>query len=186
MIVIDDNFLDEQTIREAEKAFLGMPAHFPWFYHSSTNPEVDGLHVLKSEAVSEGVLFSGAIYEKDQVYPLIHKIFVSFLIKNKITCKQIIRIKANLYPQVKDYAFHSPHVDTEGDHKVFLYYVDDSDGDTVLFDQKFNGIAPSDLTVKKSVSPKAGKGMVFDGLHYHASSSPVLNKTRCTINIDFI
>ena len=56
-----------------------------------------------------------------------------------------------------------------------IYYINDSDGDTVVYkDKKLIG-----------VKPEAGKVLMFDGKLHHASSSPVKNKLRKVVNINF-
>lgn len=74
--------------------------------------------------------------------------------------------------QLKHY---SPHVDLPFDHLVVLYYVNDADGDTVFFNKKNEII--------KSVSPKRGRVVAFDGSIYHGGGVPK-NGPRCAINFD--
>lgn len=84
---------------------------------------------------------------------------------------------------------NTPHVDMLSPHWVFLYYVNDSDGDTVFFEKS----SPWDTKLEygeekfteiKRITPKQGTCIVFDGSIYHASSSPTKNK-RCVINFDY-
>jgi ectoine hydroxylase-related dioxygenase (phytanoyl-CoA dioxygenase family) len=79
-----------------------------------------------------------------------------------------------------------PHIDADISHLVFIYYVNDSDGDTVFFKQKFNGFPVKNLDEEFRISPKAGTAVLFDGNQYHASSSPVNSDYRCVLNIDFL
>jgi len=70
-----------------------------------------------------------------------------------------------------------PHVDREVAHLVCLYYVTDSDGDTVFFDKTFRDIPPDkvkkeDLKIINRVTPKKGRAVLFDGSIYHASTRP--------------
>jgi hypothetical protein len=83
------------------------------------------------------------------------------------------------------------HVDFNDPHLVCLYYVNDSDGETVLYDQTTNDIAnlpgmdTSLLSVKTKVSPAKGRVVLFNGNRYHSSSTPSKNK-RCVINFDLL
>ena len=74
---------------------------------------------------------------------------------------------------------HNAHVDQPYPHTVALYYVNDTDGDTVFFDK-------DDLTkVIHRETPKKGKCVIFDGEYaYHASTSPSKN-IRMTLNINY-
>jgi len=77
-------------------------------------------------------------------------------------------------------AFPGPddvHIDQSLPHLVCLYYVNDSDGDTVLFkdDRK---------TEIKRVTPQKGKIVFFDGTIPHCSTRPS-KSTRSIINFNF-
>ena len=69
------------------------------------------------------------------------------------------------------------HVDLDVEHWVCLYYVNDSDGDTIFFDDDENEI--------KRVSPKKGRIAFFDGSIKHCTSTPSKNK-RVVLNFNFI
>jgi len=95
---------------------------------------------------------------------------------------KIIRIKANLCPRVtveNVNAHQTPHVDSNHKHWVMIYYVNDSDGDTFLFD-------PDTVTVKHRISPKKGRIIVFNGNVLHAGMHPRNCDYRMVINFNFI
>tara|TARA_B100001250_G_C19759616_1_gene771815 strand:+ start:479 stop:1141 length:663 start_codon:yes stop_codon:yes gene_type:complete len=83
----------------------------------------------------------------------------------------------------------SPHIDLhlcEGDnHFVILYYVCDSDGDTIIYNEQDDidkgYTMPGTYTIKERVSPKQGRAVIFDGRYYHTAEQPKHN-TRCVIN----
>jgi len=80
-------------------------------------------------------------------------------------------------PQEKSNTF-LPHKDHPNPHYVLLYYVNDSDGDTVFFED-------DEVTEIKRISPKKGRIAFFDGSIYHAASNPTLNP-RLVFNYNFI
>jgi len=107
------------------------------------------------------------------------------------TIKQFIRIKMNLcvYAHTDNPNAHGmPHVDfTNVTKKAELlisavYYINDSTGDTLIFDQRFGQSAP--LTVKTRVTPKKGRLVVFDGGLLHAGNTPKTNVPRLNINFN--
>lgn len=104
------------------------------------------------------------------------------------TIKQMIRIKLNLcvYARTDNPNAHGmPHVDfTEIKEPLIsaIYYVNDSTGDTLIFDQRFGQKAP--LTVKTGVTPKKGRLVVFDGGLLHAGNNPRTNDPRININFN--
>lgn len=81
------------------------------------------------------------------------------------------------------------HVDRKCPHLVFLYYVRDSDGDTVLFNKRCDydddQFLSEDIELQpvKRISPKKGRILIFDGSIYHATGIPK-QKQRCVINFN--
>jgi hypothetical protein len=104
------------------------------------------------------------------------------------TIKQMIRIKLNLgvYAHTDNPNAHGmPHVDfTEVSEQLIsaIYYVNDSTGDTLIFDQRYGQSGP--LTVKTRVPPKKGRLVVFDGRLLHAGNTPRTNEPRININFN--
>ena len=70
------------------------------------------------------------------------------------------------------------HTDLDYPHMVFLYYVNDSDGDTVFFKD-------DEKTELKRVTPKKGRGVFFNGLIKHCSTRPSKSH-RCIFNYGFL
>jgi hypothetical protein len=99
-----------------------------------------------------------------------------------------------LFPLVEELRkkYVNIHVDTQTEHVVCLYYVNDADGDTVLFDKTANEVSPFESHNNKvnfkevqRVSPKKGRCLVFNGDKYHSATSPA-KYTRCVVNFNFL
>jgi hypothetical protein len=81
------------------------------------------------------------------------------------------------------------HVDLPANipHVACVYYCNDSDGDTIIYEQTINDVPGGSQNVElqehKRVSPKRGRAVFFDGSRYHCSSQPTLNY-RTIINFD--
>ena len=89
----------------------------------------------------------------------------------------LTRCKANLQTKLLDFEkdnYNTPHVDRTEEHLVLLYYVNDSDGDTFLFDEHNEIIT--------RVSPKKGRMLFFNGNISHAGSHPKHSEKRIVIN----
>jgi len=108
--------------------------------------------------------------------------------------KMLQRIKANM--TMKDVeakgCHHPPHVDIANpDSFSMVYYLhDNTEGDTIIFDKKYNANNPSDrqhegLKELTRVSPKKGRAVVFNSNRFHASSIPWKSERRCIINYVF-
>lgn len=104
--------------------------------------------------------------------------------------EKLLRIQCNLMYQnpsktfTKD-SWNAAHTDQTYSHKVLLYYVDDSDGDTFIFNEK-RGEEFDKFTIQQRVTPKKGRAVFFDGDYYHASSNPINSFKRQAINFNFV
>ena len=74
---------------------------------------------------------------------------------------------------------HQAHVDRDDFHYTMLYYVNDSDGSTNIFDYK------GEKVVQK-IEPKKGRAVIMNGDTYHASSSPKNHSNRIVLNYNFL
>ncbi len=105
-------------------------------------------------------------------------------------CKEIYNARSFMhFPTPLDLKkeYDNPHIDINYDHLVCLYYVNDTDGDTFLFDKTKKQIPhltkDTKLEIIKTVSPKKGRVVLFDGSRYHSSSAPTQD-IRCIINFN--
>lgn len=81
------------------------------------------------------------------------------------------------------------HLDIPQDHYACVYYLNDSDGDTIIYEQNKHDTAGGSNNVKlvehARVTPKKGRLVMFDGARYHCSSQPK-KSYRCIINFDLV
>jgi hypothetical protein len=105
-------------------------------------------------------------------------------------CKEIFNARSFMhFPTPADIRkeYDNPHIDIGYPHLVCLYYVNDTDGDTYLFDKTKRDLSyvtkDTKLEIIKSVSPKKGRLVLFDGARYHSSSAPTKD-IRCIINFN--
>lgn len=102
-----------------------------------------------------------------------------------IPVNDLLRIRVGLQTKVSDTPItHTPHVDSENPHKVFLYYINNTDGDTLIYNEKFSEGTAKNFTIQDRISPIQGLGVLFDGDYYHSSSSPTQD-FRAVITINF-
>ena len=110
---------------------------------------------------------------------LAEDLFRAILAKLDLNTGEILRCKANFQTQHRSKingTYNTPHVDNETPHYTGIYYVNNCDGDTFLFDGK-KEIA--------KISPKQGRIVIFDGATLHAGSHPYLSDFRMVINFNF-
>jgi hypothetical protein len=87
------------------------------------------------------------------------------------------------------------HCDTITDHIAMVYYINDSTGDTCIYNNidgnnaetykgNFNNVDYNSYSLLTSVSPKMGRCVIFDGKLAHHGNYP-LNGDRFIINFNF-
>jgi hypothetical protein len=154
--------------------------YFPWYLQPTT---VD--MESTSEFVKEYLQFCHTfIRDNDSTSEYAEHIITFFNeICNRLDIPflEIIRAKVNLQTQCnfsKETFFNTPHIDKDTSHKVAIYYINDSDGDTYFFDNNLNII--------KTVTPKQGRFIFFDGSIKHAGRHPILAEKRLVLNFNYI
>lgn len=171
MITTYQDFLSNNYVAEITD-FLN-PNNDIWEYNSNTS-------------IPNGLFNSKTTKDSDQYVHLFlgMRQGPTFYILDDL-CKKIkeirnvsfVRVKANLLYQdltSKDY-HHIPHRDKEETGFVsFIYYLNDSDGDTIFFD--------NNLKIIKRIQPKQNSLIEFPSNVLHASSSPINHNSRLVIN----
>lgn len=101
----------------------------------------------------------------------------------------LVRMKINLLLQnklVPEFHYNIPHQDAVDNCYSVVYYCNDSDGDTFLFNEFYEqGKTPDRLTIDQRVTPRKNRIVIFESHRYHASSNPIENKERFVMNFVF-
>lgn len=166
-------------------------SHFPWFYNQGTS-EQNTEGVITNEYTQDVKQFTHRFCTFNDTTPWFHivtPIIVALEEKTGIRyLHRIMRIKANMIMQHQSYPlnfYNLPHTDVvpgDVESETLLYYVNNSDGDTIIFNER-DGLVS--LTEKYRVTPQMGKAILFDSHIMHASSPPIVNKERVVINFVF-
>lgn len=139
--------------------------------------------------------FSSAIYSPKMGWQTNEKLFAILqpMIKKMMEIfpipLEIYRVRGGLMTRQRQTGLNYPHTDYFQPHYTFLYYVNDSDGDTFLFNEKVDykdtdHKMPTKFTLMDRVAPKKGDAIIFNGLLYHCSSTPENHDSRIAININ--
>jgi hypothetical protein len=190
MFKIFDNFIPDYHQESIKKAIYAMR----WMY----NPNISGVsgeptfhEDIKLCSFQGG--FSGNIFDLSQQNndPFLMGLCIPIIEKMMQVTNQefsVERIRAGMFINSKENGIHSPHVDYYRPHHTILYYVNDSDGDTFLFNEKAEenkqASYPNSLSIMKKISPKMGRVVIFDGLTFHSSSPPQIHNDRLALNIN--
>ena len=121
-----------------------------------------------------------------------HELFIPMLkkvgFKLRLPDVQVLQGRSFLqFPINTDGTIDTAHIDIYDDNEanidfiVALYYVIDSDGDTIIYNERVKD-PEGKYTIKSSVTPKQGRMVIFDGGLYHAAKQPINSNTRCIVN----
>ena len=107
--------------------------------------------------------------------------------------ESLYRIKANILSRdsrFKTNNYGIPHVDTndinvDSKLKSLVFYVNDSDGDTFIFNEIVSKLANPTLSINSRSTPKQGKAIYFNSDQFHAASNPTTVDSRIVINFTF-
>ena len=196
---IFENFIEKPLADKLEENILSIP----WYFQSktadySTLGKGDGSFQRDLPHMKETLFFVNLVgceehgttaQDARHFVPIIQRLEQE---TGRSFMDRIIRIKADLYVQCADYPpdhYHQPHIDMwneveqrPDDGEIFLYYVDDSDGDTFFFKEPFGA---KEYTTTYRSNPIKGKGVLFDNHTVHSSSPPVNHVRRMTVNFVF-
>jgi len=178
-IIVIDNVVSVSQQNYIEKELIKSHT-FPWIFNSTD--------ITYGSKHTNGICFSSRIMDQDKILnhnfynmlPVIH----AACDQSNIVINKMLRISAFLTFKKDTNHTMEPHNDFDIPHYGCVYYVNDSDGDTVFYN-KFYPDNKNNLTEVKRVSPKKGRCVVFNPLRYHSSSFPKKNDYRCIVNINF-
>ena len=188
MIQIIDDFIPVKDQLEIKKLVLN--DGFPWYFKE----DVTSVRTEKEKrmpAFSHFFKNNGNV--NSNVYFIIEPLGIQAAQTVNYNITDIINVKTFLQLPLAKATINKVddlHIDIEGPHLVLLYYVCDSDGDTIIVDKKFNGVYErkqqySDYDILHRVTPKQGRAVIFDGAYYHTAEQPKDN-IRCVINFNIV
>lgn len=173
---------------------------FPWYWNPSTvdsskqyekNTHIGNLENGRDDIQMYHLFINSETKSPPSHYfNLVRHILYFLELKIQTPIKEVIRIKGNLLftTNGQQGGSHIPHIDQyveTGNCLSMVYYVNDSDGDTITYNEKSNGSKQTAFTVEKTCTPKQGTAILLESDRYHSSSLPVNTDTRCVINFIF-
>lgn len=140
----------------------------PWYYIDRSSGQDSGAATLEHDygfyhlAYNEGRVTSDLF---DLLLPLLSRLPMS----------ELIRVRFGMQTNVGQEGQHGWHTDFTSPHWTCLWYVGDSDGDT-LFDV--------DGEVQR-IPHTRNLSVTFDGMTPHCSSAPVKHSRRLAVNVNY-
>ena len=169
---------------------------FPWFYApNSAYDKIDNdlnqfswahSSILEGNDNSDYAQFCRTICQNLEKY-------------HEQTTYGIRRVRFGMHTYSPNHVINNAHIDYSVGSLVGLLYLNDSDGDTYLYDAKYEGepifdeeylksewlSVKDNMKVLERISPKANRMVLFDGRQYHASSTPTKNQYRIIMNVNW-
>ena len=197
-IIVIDDFIEKEYQEKIKSDLLGAKDNhnpqFPWYYIEDVTSAYDSDSKHRPGLAHQYVRLPMALLEDDgqfesgmvgAVVSEYHKLFIPLLKKVGFELSlpdiRVLQGRSFLqFPVNTDGTIDTAHIDIydEMDFIVALYYVCDSDGDTIIYNER---VQSENYTIKRRVSPKQGRIVIFDGTLYHTAEQP-LHSTRCVVN----
>jgi hypothetical protein len=180
--IYDDNFLSEKEIQEIEDLFNSNSNKWMYSEVSIQSDHQEYETIVSSEQFGDSQYFVLYPEHQDNAYKLCEKVINRFTEKHKVKYNQLLRVKLNMTPSGAGPIVTYPHIDDTNPHYIFLYYVNDSQGDTIIYNETYNGSKIDDVSVMTRISPKRGSAFIIDGRHFHSLTVPNNGDLRRVIN----
>ena len=97
----------------------------------------------------------------------------------------IIRVRIVLNTITDRPYLNGAHVDFVWPHKTALLYINDADGDTVIYEELCAGERPKTFTVAQQIAPVANRLVLFDGQRFHTGTTPTRTARRVVLNVNY-
>jgi hypothetical protein len=191
MKIIED-FLPKWEFFKLQEAI--MSEHFPWFYTNLVSLPAEHDYIDDALCRETDGLTHVVYDRRDDVRSFTFDYFISFLNRLSSTLgytePKLLKLRLGMKMPKIGYTeenYNLPHVDHFFPNKTLIYYLNDCDGDTRMFDQMFvpGNPPPSKFTTQRRITPKANTLIEFDGLQYHTASNPLTSARRVVLNISF-
>ncbi len=165
MFNVIDNCIPKNNQNDIKETMFGLQRNFPWYFAQDVS--------FNEGKQQRPALFHDFVLKKYNInsdfFDMVKSIVKD---KNVIQARSILQLPLN--KKLLNKNFDTPHVDSAEPHLVYLYYVVDSDGQTLFLKNK---------KVIKKIKPKQGRLVIFNGKIYHTAEQPEKSK-RCVINFN--
>jgi len=157
------NVMSQKLQDEIENTLLSVD--FPWYSLRDIKSPV----LLERRNGFQHTFLDETIGINSPWFYLIEEIAKAFNLSTLIRSKAFLQIPLNNLKSNTD----KPHIDHNAGHITNLYFVKDSDGDTLIYENN---------KIIQSFTPKKGSIITFPSNTLHTPIQPKSN-TRCVINI---
>lgn len=178
MIKIIDNLLPRIYFEELQNHFAGGECR--WFFNDSLTGN-DSFDSIGSFGFNMKLHWNGyfvdnyeSILTKALVYTAQEK--VEDLVQEPM---RIVRVRGDMTVFNPLNHCHELHTDFEYEHMTAIFYMNTSDGNTLLYDREGKELI-------QEVEPIGNRLLIFDGMMQHTGHSPSKTRKRILINMNFM
>jgi hypothetical protein len=188
MIEIKHNFLNDTEYHKLFKVINDM--NFPWHWTEGATYQIEdstpsSIKLNSIEGFTDYPQLIHSVYGNKKPNSAYYNIIDELLLcKILIEGDAILRIKLNCNFPVSKSIIGKPHIDSTDAlaNKTSIYYLNDSDGDTIFFNESLDDDF-TELTIKQKFTPKANTLITFDTNTIHCGCPPVNTLKRLIMNI---
>ena len=191
------NIIPQSYQQELENSLYRLPFYYTESIgYNENSPKTSGIKYLDNIGLSHSLIDDNKI--QSDYWNLFKPILYFFNEKTKVNVLKLIRARLRLtvqHPEKEKYLFNKPHTDLpdfEQPYKTLIVYLNESDGDTFIFnkfynkEENFNEVLKDlDKKIILRQKPIRGDGIYFEGHQYHSGNTPTQYKSRYLINFDF-
>lgn len=184
-VIVVDNFLAKSHFEMLSD--MTMDDRFPWSYNSEITTTFND-----ERLGSYGFQYMMIEYAN---YRQCRELDISLgclkTIQDYIGAKKIFKARYDMTMYNPEKFLHRPHIDCEEIPRYVsaILYMNDSDGDTVIYNEKCMKVSELDYskkyTIKKTIAPKANRLVIFKQNLIHTGHSPSKSKNRILLNAVF-
>lgn len=177
MIKIIDHFISKSCLKDLQDYYLSQICDWHYNDQLTSNSSLEQLGsvglVIKLHWNNNFILSQTGILTR----------FLILAAKDKV--EEITKISHSILRARADMTLYNPtnyrhelHTDYDEEHITCIFYLNTSDGNTLLYDRKGEELLAE-------VEPIENRLLIFDGLLQHTGHSPSNHKSRVLINMNF-
>ncbi len=188
-IIVIEDFFPKYFQQHFEKMFFD--TDIDWHFIKTVTSEVKINY--NNDNIKEDTAFVHSFTMNDDKYKELKK-HIEYNLNQKLQVQIKEFLRARLRFSMPNPYYHNdwylpPHVDLNIPHKTLIYYITDSEAETLFFNKQYTSDINAVLTEKcdiiKKVTPKKGSAVFFDGSIFHASRSSQF-LPRMLLNLNFL
>lgn len=198
MIQIINNLVGVEYTNKIQSTVLNND--FPWFYLNTATPDDESplSKDINGNDYINAPIFRHWLFINDKINSTRLSIFDPFIQQLIVYFNKNLIIKTctlNLTtPNEKLLGrYGNPHIDVWYQDQEFekydtytgVYYLNNADGNTLLYDQVYVDFIPDKFTLNKSIEPQADKFVFWKSRRYHSAPAGC-SSVRLILNINFM